>query len=498
MMQTRTSRSHHHWLPSWDGSLREARGKGGATTTPTIPDELKPLISGSVQGVLGFQPQAIDYFHNLMTQGQNHVLQIAPLTGTEQGLVGLGDQALGYLGQSAPGFSQQDAALNLQGPLNQLASTQVATPEAEQMLTQAGYQGFDVLNQPIEQNPSKAQFYANLLGSQDLLGQRVGATAQEQGATTALNALPSVAGQGIATPEAEQQALQQIQALTSGAVGSSPSTQQAIAALEQQYQTRALPALQNQLAQAGLGRSGALEQGISDLRGQLFGAEVPLLQQEISNREQVLPILQSIAQAQQGRQTGTTDRLIQALSTQASGLTGLGGQLGARTQADLQRDTATRLGLSPQLLSQQGIETSAQMAPREQTLQYIQSLFSPLATLSSQQQTRSQIPIDRQLTTALQASPAFSSLNQGQIDMAKMLGEVGALPREQQQAINDAIQALDLRYQGLAESATLGPLDVMPSLIGSATKSSGGGMFGSALWLPWILGPLMLAVINAI
>lgn len=503
----RTSRLHrtyrHVW---WDGNEPFPRYKGGGATgtTAVIPDELKPLISHSVSGTIGLQPAAQDFFnafsaasyanpqnqYNGLAPGQQsgsvydpttnswsqplQALQIAPLTGVENQLYNLGQQGTEYLGNADPGWFQAFRALNLDSPLTQLAGTLSPTPQATNYLQQITGQGFDTLNTPISQSPALAAFYQNLMNAQGQLGQQVGATSQEQGATSSLNSLTGVAGQPITTPDAETQALAQIGQLTGGQIGSSPATQQAIAALEQQYNTRALPSLQNQLAQAGLGRSGALEQGVADLRGQLFGAEVPLLQQEISNREQTLPILQSIAQAQQGRQTGATDRLIQALSTQASGLTNLGGQLGSRTQADIQRDLTAQLSASPQLQSQQQIENAAQAAPIERMISYIQSQFAPGVQVAAQETARLDKPIDRQLATAMQAASAFNATGQQQDAFAQLLGQIGAQPRLQNQAVNEAYAQNNQRQQALAESILLGPLGVLPSLIGSQTTSSGG------------------------
>lgn len=465
-----------------------AGGKGGGgTVSATIPSEMKPLISNSVSGTISMQPAAMDWFQGFIDSSRTpegreaQRLQIAPMTGVEQGLYSGANAALGGLTGSELGYVDANKALNLQGPLNQLARTTVATPQAEVDLRNQGMQGLQLLDSNRNAGPVQAQgeYYENLLGSLGLLGQRAGATSQEQGATSALQSLTGVAGQPITTPQAEQQALEQIFSLTSGSLGSSPATREAIAAMERGYETRALPAMQNQLAQAGLGRSGALEQGITDLRGKLFEAEVPLFQQEIANRKETLPILQDIAQAQQGRQTGSMDRIIQALNAQATGLTSLGGQLGGRTQTDLQRDAATRLGLGSQLGTQQQTEQVARDNPINQELGYLESTFNPLLNLSAQQQARSQIPIERQLSTAFQAAPAFQAQNQSQIDLAKMIGEVGSLPRQQQQAINDAALATNMREQALAEALVLGPLDVLPSLLGSKTSSSGGGMFGS-------------------
>lgn len=491
MKKSRETRTAEQWLirrhPHLRRVLRQrgfvtfAGGKGGgsATQTTTIPDELKPLISSSVSGALALQPGARDFMQAVEGAFRGNPeaqrLQIAPLTSTEQGLIGRANDALNYLGYVPSGFYQANQALNLQGPLNQLAATQVVTPQAEQWLNTLREQGFDVLNQPLNSNAATGAFYSTLSGAQTLLGERVGPTSQEQTATNAYSLLPLIAGQAMTTPGAESQALQGITALTSGALGESPATREAIAALEREYETRALPSLQNQLAQAGLGRSGALEQGIIDLRGKLFEAEVPLLMKEMDSRQNVLPILNQIASAQTARESLPTERLIQALGTQGAGLSSLGGQLGSRTAADIQRDITAQLGLTQPLIGQQQFEQATQMAPREEELQYIESWMNPLTAMASQQQTRSQIPIERQISTALQAAPQFEALNQAQLDTAAEISKIGALPRLQQQAINEARLQNELRIQALVESILLGPLGMMPSMLGTQTVTKGGG-----------------------
>ena len=497
--------------------------------------------------------------------------QIAPLNTTEKWLLDAANATKQYVQEYQPGFANANKALALNSadPLNALARTQVATPQGEVDFMNQNRQGLNLLNSTRNLPPTRAtgEYYKTQSGLQGGIGQKVGATSQETSANSALNALTGAAGQRvstpgaetqalsqlgnylnqpistpqaeqqtmtqmanylnqpISTPQAETQALAQIGQLTGGALGSSPSTQQAIAALEHQYNTRALPSLQNQLSMAGLGRSGALEQGITDLRGQLFGAEVPLLQQEIANREQTIPYLQDIAKAQQGRQTGVSERLlqtmpflqdvgraqqgrqtsmsdrllstmpalqdigksqqgrstndiervIQGLNSQATGFSSLGGQLAGRSETDLQRDAATQLGMGGQLQSQQGLEQAAQNAPIDRELGYLQNTQNPLLALSAQQQGRTQIPIDRQIQTALQESQAFMGVQQGEGELVKLLQSVGATERQRNQAINDASLDNNLRAQALAEAIMMGPLGIMPSLIGSKTTTTGGG-----------------------
>jgi hypothetical protein len=82
-------------------------------------------------------------------------------------------------------------------------------------------------------------------------------------------------GTGTENPNSSLGLLSQ---LTSGPVGSSPSTQAGMAA----FQQNVLPTLQNELGAMGLGRSGIAGEQVQKAA---TSAAVPLIQQEISNRE---------------------------------------------------------------------------------------------------------------------------------------------------------------------------------------------------------------------
>jgi len=101
---------------------------------------------------------------------------------------------------------------------------------------------------------------------------------------------------GTATPGTpEEAALAQLSQLTSGAIGSSPTTLAGLQAFQQLQQ----PQIENTLATMGLGRSGAGAQILETARAGVLG---PLLQQEISNRQAAVPQYANLGQNLFGRQ----------------------------------------------------------------------------------------------------------------------------------------------------------------------------------------------------
>ena len=130
-------------------------GGGGTTTQVTqteIPAELKPLISQSAGIVTGFQPRATGYFTDLFDQGQRHLLGTAPMSSTEQQILGLANQGLNFVGAMDPGFWQEHQALNLSSdysPLIRAAMTPVSETEAEQAFRDAMTRGGLIAGTPL-------------------------------------------------------------------------------------------------------------------------------------------------------------------------------------------------------------------------------------------------------------------------------------------------------------------------------------------------------------
>lgn len=97
-----------------------------------------------------------------------------------------------------------------------------------------------------------------------------------------------------ATTAPELAALEQINALTSGPIGSSPAT---LAAL-QNFEQMSKPGIEQDLALSGLARAGALPDVVSGARS---AALLPMFQQEIQNRANVIPQLSGIGNTIAGR-----------------------------------------------------------------------------------------------------------------------------------------------------------------------------------------------------
>lgn len=108
---------------------------------------------------------------------------------------------------------------------------------------------------------------------------------------------------GLNAPE--QGAMSQIQQLTSGPIGSSPTTQ----AAEQAFKDFTLPVIQNQAAAAGQGNSGAALEAMSRGSEQ---ALVPFLQQEVGNREAAVGQLGQLGGQQYGQDMGTLTTALQS------------------------------------------------------------------------------------------------------------------------------------------------------------------------------------------
>lgn len=88
------------------------------------------------------------------------------------------------------------------------------------------------------------------------------------------------------TAGGDPRVLNQINQLTSGDVGTSPVTTQAM----DNFKKFTQPDIEQQMALAGLGRSGAAGQAVANASEQ---AMVPLMQTEIANREAAIPQLQT-------------------------------------------------------------------------------------------------------------------------------------------------------------------------------------------------------------
>ena len=150
--------------------------------------------------------------------------------------------------------------------------------------------------------------------------------------------------------------------------GTDPASQAGIAAIENQYQTRTLPSVQNQMALAGLGRSDALGASINDARAQTTAAEVPLIQQSVQNQIGALQPLAAqgqylqglpVQQAQTAFQAQEAQRQLQQAQLQEQQQNFL------RNQAITEAITSSVTGMAPATFGSTGtnLSTSSQGIP---------------------------------------------------------------------------------------------------------------------------------------
>ena len=262
------------------------------------------------------------------------------------------------------------------------------------------------------------------------------------------------ARQGATANPAEQAALNQLGFFSQGALGSSPATLAAMSAFNQ----FSVPEIEQQLALAGLGRSGAVGQSIGDAQAK---AMVPLLQTEMANRLQAANATAGIGQAEQARQiqtagimAGLSQQEINALLGAAGVQAGVGGaQQGRTIQA------GNIMGNIGQNVGQQALQDA--------------QIRANLGTSAAQQQLQAaQLAAS---VAAQQAQIGNTLAQRARADAAAALQAAG-IPREVALQQAEAAYQEFLRQQRLAEAVTTGPLgQVLPSTIGSTTKQGGGG-----------------------
>jgi hypothetical protein len=153
-------------------------------------------------------------------------------------------------------------------------------------------------------------------------------------------------------------ALGLLQGMTSGPIGSSPSTQAGMAA----FQQNVLPTLQNELGAMGLGRSGIAGEQIQKAA---TSAAVPLIQQEIANRQAGIGQYGNIAQ----QMAGLGQQNLSNMGTAAGMATSLGGTQQQTAQASL--DAPYQDWLRRQALAQSttGLGGVPYQAPMQQVTQ---------------------------------------------------------------------------------------------------------------------------------
>jgi hypothetical protein len=193
------------------------------------------------------------------------------------------------------------------------------------------------------------------------------------GAMGAYSLMPEISSLPINTSAAENQQYGLLGGLTGGPIGSSPATSAGMEAWRQSV----LPAVEQDMVQAGLGRSGDLLKAVGSSASQ---AAFPLIQQEISNRMQAVPMYGQLEEAYKQRQLIPRQMTLAALQAQGMGMADVGKANFDQEQAAIQ--TALQAGQISRDIAQQRSDAAYDDFIRLQKLAE-QATFGPTQLLSS-------------------------------------------------------------------------------------------------------------------
>jgi len=349
---------------------------------------------------------------NLADQrGQQMTMQMLGLAntnlaapGTDQNLLRSLSQANYLAGQRTGGMTAQElAAQGYLGNLGGLSATNPADYNPYELGAVRNYQ--NLFNQSGQSFDDLSLYEREALGQLGQLG------AQNQ--------------QSLQTTYApEQEALDTLRQFTQGDLFQSPATQAAMKAFSEQ----AVPQIESRLALRGMENSGAAAEAFAQAQTQ---ALVPLLQQELQQRQAAVPMLAALAEAQSARERGDQARQLQAglqiagqtseagarasdrqredltravtLGSQLSGqMAGIGGLAAARERADLDRMLAAQSGLAGQYANLGNTLATRDMAGQAQQ-------FGQYGQLGQQYQNVSQMLADRDRQDLLRQIGAYES-----------------------------------------------------------------------------------------
>jgi hypothetical protein len=349
-------------------------------TKTIIPDELKPLITGGVEQAIGVQ---------------DLLPLISFVAANPQVIPGLAPEQMALISQII-GFADPSQQIN-------------PTMQAGWDRTKAVYNTLTPLVGGAVNPMMQSAFGA--------AGASTGPNAFQYGAER-------YAGTGSAMSSPEQDALAQLAYFTSGQLGQAPAT----LAAQDAFASYMIPEIEQSLALAGLGRSGAVGESIA--RGEKE-ALVPFLTAEMENRLRATGMTSDIGAAQKARE-------LQASQV----MSGIGANVGqqALQGASIQAQLGTAAGQQQLQAAQQAAQIGQWQTDQGQEL-----------------------------------------LAQARTDAAAAL-EAAGMSREIAAQQAEAAYQDFLRQQNLSSSASISPVSsILPAMLG--TKQSGmpggGGMFGS-------------------
>lgn len=179
------------------------------------------------------------------------------------------------------------------------------------------------------------------------------------GAAHAITQLPELTSRPVETPTGELVALMQLLQTTGGPIGSSPTTKAGMEA----WKSAVLPTVENEMVQAGLGRSGDLLKAVGASASQ---AAFPLLQQEVQNRMASVPMLRDIAGAQTERTLEPRRQTAEALKFGATQSTALSHEMFQQRVTAIEE--AFRAGQITRDVAQEQFDAAKEEADRLQAL----------------------------------------------------------------------------------------------------------------------------------
>lgn len=432
--------------------MGSSSGSGGTSTSTSVQQP------GGIQ----VAPQWSDYFSAAGLQALNGLGQFPlqpfsnPVTLQVPGLNDLQQGALGIIGNQTqngiPTPYGEQALANAMPYASQVAQTQIGLQPNEQQALNYAAALPGIAGQQVGFDPIFGQQYANSQQLQQVMGNAVGLQNPELAALGMYGAMPGTVGFG--TNPYEVLGGSALANFAGGGIGNSP----AMAAAEEQIRSQVTPKVLNQMAMAGLGRSGAMG---AELQKQMTGTLLPLYMQGLQQQQSAGSELANLGTTQQGQ-------IMSALGQAAQG----GQQIGA-SQANRLTDAYNRvLQMEPSLVNQaqtiggtrQNLATDALQRLVQTSMQSTIPSFMQAGQNEAQRQQQTVQNILN--STAQQYGPM---LQLGQSELGQNSQRInnaltgGALQRDVQGQMSQAQYADAMRRQGIAEQFAMSMLGQVPA-----------------------------------
>lgn len=423
-------------------------GGGGESTTKTNPQaaqiapEFKDFAKQVGQRAIGH----LDEF-NLSDFAGNLSRQIPGLTPLQAGAMG----AVAHRFQNGIPVPQSERVIkNLMPYQMGVAQQQIdlQSPEIQAMIAAGQLPG--MVGQQIGVDPLRYQQYYQSQAVQNHVANPIGMQGFEGAGIGTLGMLPGIAGQNAN----EQFGINALQQFAGGELSNSPAIQAAVA----QIASTVGPAVENKMAKAGLGRSGALGQ---ELQQAMVGTLLPLYMQGLQQQQSAGGQLAQIG-------SGQAQRGMQAFGTLGQAELGLGGALAGREGEAMNR-TMTMENLLEQVAQQiggRGEELGTEALNRLQTA-IQQTLVPTLMEGGGRQASRMSDTINRILQTSGQQTDDLLTMGEREENRENQriqdAFKAGEIDRNILDEISKSEHSDVLRRQALAEVFHTALLGQIPS-----------------------------------